>query len=197
MTDVSRETSERLDIYRSLIRKWNPKINLVARSTLDQLDSRHIRDSVQLVDLARAQSGTWADLGSGGGLPGLVAAIFSADRDLSFHLIESDQRKATFLRTCAREMGLNRVHVHATRIESLMPLAADIVSARALAPLPLLMSYVHQHLKPGGAAWLMKGENWRDEVQQAQMDWCFDYDVHPSQTNESAAILRIGNLSHV
>ncbi|AUH33242.1 16S rRNA (guanine(527)-N(7))-methyltransferase RsmG [Paracoccus tegillarcae] len=197
MRGVSRETSERLAAYQALVKKWNPRINLIARSTLDQIYDRHIRDSAQLVDMVGLNSGAWADIGSGGGFPGLVAAILRANQPISFSLIESDQRKATFLRACARELALPNVQVHAARIEALKPAAADIVSARALAPLPDLMSYVHRHMKPDGAAWLLKGESWQSEVQDAKVDWRFDFDAHPSQTHDGAAILRITNLSHV
>lgn len=196
MIDVSRETSDRLAQYEALVRKWNPRINLIARSTIDQIQDRHIRDSAQLAHLAALAEGHWLDLGSGGGFPGLVAAILNADRPISFGLVESDQRKATFLRTCVRELGLPRVTVHAMRIESLEPAAADIVSARALAPLADLMSYVSRHLTPGGAAWLLKGENWQAELAEAQRAWRFQHQAVPSQTHEHAAILRITDLSH-
>lgn len=197
MSDVSRETTERLDHYARLIEKWNPKINLVARSTLQDISDRHIRDSAQLADLVGPAMGKWVDLGSGGGLPGLVAAIQYTDQPVDFHLVESDQRKATFLRTCIRELGLSRVTIHPTRIESLIPAFGSIVSARALAPLPLLMSYVERHLKQGGTAWLMKGENWQDELRDAQTTWHFQHRAHPSQTQKNAAILEISDISHV
>lgn len=197
MTDVSRETTEKLEHYARLIEKWNPKINLVARSTLQDISDRHIRDSAQLAELVGPAQGKWLDLGSGGGLPGLVAAIQYTDQPVDFHLVESDQRKATFLRTCIRELGLTRVTIHPARIESLIPAAADIVSARALAPLPLLMSYVERHLKQGGSAWLMKGENWRDELRDAEVQWRFRHVAHPSRTQKNAAILEVSDISHV
>ncbi|TRW98784.1 16S rRNA (guanine(527)-N(7))-methyltransferase RsmG [Paracoccus sp. M683] len=197
MTAVSRETSERIAAYEDLILKWNGSINLVGRFSLDDIRERHITDSQQLADLADLGADSWTDLGSGGGLPGLVAAIQAADLPITFHLVESDQRKATFLRTCARTLDLPHVKVHSARIESLIPLNSDIVSARALAPLPLLMSYVHRHLKPDGTAWLMKGENWQQEVRQAQQTWQFHYHPHPSRTNEDSAILEITGLTHV
>lgn len=196
MTGVSRETSDRLAAYEALVRKWNPRINLIARSTLDQIRERHISDSAQMIDLVSKTSGHWADIGSGGGFPGIVAAILRADQPISFTLVESDQRKAAFLRTCARELGLPRVQVQAARIESLTPLAADIVSARALAPLPNLMSYVHRHMRPDGTGWLLKGERWQEELSQAQTEWRFDHDTYPSQIHDGAVILRVTNLSH-
>lgn len=196
MSDVSRETEDRLTQYADLLTKWNPRINLVAPSTIPDLRRRHIADSMQLADLVGRSDGIWADLGSGGGLPGLIAAIQKADKPIDFHLVESDGRKAAFLRTCIRELGLDRVTIHTARIESLMPLRADMISARALAPLPVLMSYVERHLKPDGTAWLMKGENWQQELQEARKTWRFAHVAHPSVTHPSAAILEISAVSH-
>ena len=197
MSDVSRETEERLTQYADLLAKWNSRINLVAPSTIPDLKQRHIADSTQLATIVQRTDGIWADLGSGGGLPGLVAAIQKADRPIDFHLVEADGRKAAFLRTCIRELGLDRVTIHTARIESLTPLRVDTISARALAPLPLLMSYVERHLKPDGTAWLMKGENWQQEVQEATKTWQFALKMYPSATHPLAAILEISAVSHV
>lgn len=197
MSDVSRETEARLSDFAALLRKWNPSINLVAPSTLAQLERRHIGDSRQLAGLADLQTGSWADLGSGGGFPGLVAAIYYADRPVTFHLVESDQRKATFLRNACRELDLYNITVHTARIESLISLRASIVSARALAPLTTLMSYVDRHLETGGVAWLMKGRNWQAELDQAQKTWQFDVKAHPSLTDPDAAILEVTGINHV
>lgn len=134
------------------------------------------------------------DLGSGGGLPGLIVAI--ARPDLTVTLLESDQRKATFIRTVIRELGLKNSSVIASRIESAEPLSADNVSARALAPLSLLLSYVHRHMIPSGRAWLMKGRNWQAEVEEAKAIWKFELVSHPSQTDTDAAILEISGIRH-
>lgn len=191
---VSRET-EALAIYASLIRKWNPAINLVAPSTLDSIEERHIGDCLRLVDASASASGSWVDLGSGGGLPGLVVAI--CRRDLPVRLIESDRRKGSFLRNAIRELCLENCSVVTGRIEDINPLNADLVSARALAPLPLLLSYVHRHMASGGRAWLMKGRNWKDELQASRSDWRFEVNAHPSATDPDAAILEIADLHHV
>lgn len=190
---VSRET-EALSKYASLLRKWNPAINLVAPSTLSDIETRHVRDCVQLVHLSNSAKGTWADLGSGGGLPGLVVAICRLD--VHVHLVESDRRKGSFLRNAAREIGLSNVQVISDRIESAEPLAASNVSARALAPLPLLLSYVDRHLAVGGRAWLMKGRHWQSEVEEARKSWRFSFEAHPSVTDSEAAILEISDLHH-
>ena len=190
---VSRET-DKLAQYAALIRKWNGAINLVAPSTLDQVESRHIGDCLKLVQVSRAASDIWVDLGSGGGLPGLVVAICRPDLDV--RLVESDKRKGSFLRSVIREVGLANATVIAERIETTAPMKAQQVSARALAPLPLLLSYVHRHLAPGGTAWLMKGRNWQEEVRLAQSDWSFNFAVHSSATDPDAAILEITELDH-
>ena len=151
--NVSRETTARLDAYAALLAKWNPAINLVARSTMTDFWTRHILDSAQLFDLAPPGARHWADLGSGAGLPGLVIAILAPERtlDLRVTLIDSDQRKAAFLIAALRETGV-RAEVRAERIEDLAPLGADIITARALAPLPVLLAYAERHLSAGGAA---------------------------------------------
>lgn len=192
MSFVSRETSLALAEFAALVRKWNPKINLVANSSLVELETRHIEDSIQITSLASQATGTWVDLGSGGGLPGLVLAITRPDLDVT--LVESDQRKSVFLRTVARELGLQNVKVLARRIEEVDRLEAANVSARALAALPLLMAYVERHLAPGGTAWLMKGRNWRSELSEAEKSWKFSYRAHPSKTDPEAVILEIKGI---
>lgn len=193
---VSRETFTRLETYKRLVKQWNPRINLVAAADVEELQARHIDDCMQVADMTAAESGRWADLGSGGGLPGIVMAIVKADTGLSFVLIESDQRKAAFLRTVVRETGLGNTTVISQRIEALPPLDAAFVSARALAPLTKLMAYLDRHLAPGGKAFLMKGRQWRSEVEDARTEWRFGCMVHPSVTQDGAAILEISGVSH-
>lgn len=193
---VSRETTERLGIYQSLIKSWNPKINLVAPSTVADIGRRHIEDCLQVASLQGPEHGSWADLGSGGGLPGIVVAIAHAEHPISFILVESDQRKAAFLRTAIRETGLNRVKVLNKRIEAVPALNADCISTRALAPLPRLMSYLELHLAAPGKAFLMKGRQWTSEVEEARKTWNFDYVAHPSRTEPGAAILEVSGVRH-
>lgn len=193
MTDVSRETTL-LENYARLLRKWNSTINLVSPLTLDELEARHVKDSYQLALLSPDSESVWVDLGSGGGLPGIVFAIHRPATEVT--LIESDQRKCTFLRTVARELALSNITVVNQRIESVPPLNSLNISARALAPLPLLMSYVYRHLAPSGRAWLMKGRHWKSEVEDAQKQWNFDLRAHPSATDPDAAILEISGIRH-
>lgn len=194
--NVSRETRARLEVYAALLRKWNPAINLVAKSTLPDLWQRHFEDSAQLLDLCPQDTTTWCDLGSGGGFPGMVVAIIARDThpQLRVTLVESDQRKATFLRAVARDTAAE-VAVCTERAERLAPQGADVVSARALAPLPLLLGYIFRHLKPGGAAFLPKGANADMELEEALATWRFEVQKTPSKTDPQAVILTIGDLT--
>lgn len=196
--DVSRETMERLETYASLLEKWNPRINLVAKSTIADLWSRHFGDSAQLYGLAPMDFTHWADLGSGGGFPGLVCAILGAEKnpDAKFTLVESDARKSVFLRTVIRETGLP-THVVADRIEKLTPLNADVLSARALADLDKLLGFARPHLQKSGTALFPKGVSWEKETHAARASWFFDCDVSNSGTESGAVILRIRGISRV
>lgn len=196
--DVSRETCDRLTLYAALLTKWNPAINLVSKSTIPALWSRHFADSAQLLELAEIGSGSWADLGSGGGFPGMVVAILAAEKspDLNITCVESDQRKATFLRTVARETGVDAT-VISERIEALPPLNADVVSARALAPLPALVGYANRHLAPEGIALFQKGTGQAKEVDLALASWAFRLDTIPSRTDRESTILKLRSIRRV
>ncbi len=198
LESVSRETIERLEIYADLLEKWNSRINLVAKPTIKDLWSRHILDSLQLFDLAADSATSWADLGSGGGFPGLVVAILAAERrpQLRVTLVESDQRKAVFLRTVARKAGIE-ASVLAKRIEAIAPLETDVLSARALAPLPVLLGHAERHLAPEGMALFPKGAGWRQEVKDALEHWRFRCEDIASQTSSDGAILRLGEIERV
>ncbi|MGH1355153.1 MAG: 16S rRNA (guanine(527)-N(7))-methyltransferase RsmG [Thalassovita sp.] len=196
--DVSRETMDRLEVYADLLKKWNPKINLVSKATLADLWTRHIVDSAQIYTLAPKNFTHWSDLGSGGGFPGLVCAIIAAERNptANFTLIESDARKSVFLRTVARETGI-KVNVFTDRIERAIPLNADILSARALADLTMLLSFADLHLQESGIALFPKGVNWQKEVEEARKAWFFEYEAITSETESGSIILRIGDISRV
>lgn len=194
--NVSRETFERLSTYVALLKKWNPRINLVSRSSIDDVWSRHIMDSVQLFSLAPKPCKIWADLGSGGGFPGLVIAIMAmeAGSPTEVVLVESDQRKSAFLRTVIRETGAP-ARVITGRIEDIKSLTADILSARALADLSGLLAFAQRHLAPNGTALFPKGVQWEKEVSNAQTQWNFDYEVVKSQTEDGPVILSVTGVS--
>lgn len=196
--DVSRETAERLAEYAAVLRAWNPRINLVSRQTLADLETRHFADSAQLLAHAPPKATTWADLGSGGGFPGLVVAILALERKKELHvtLVESDQRKAVFLRTVAQRTGVP-VTILTERAEALPPLGTDVLSARALAPLTVLLGLASRHLGSGGTALFLKGATWRAEVEEALERWRFDCENLSSVTSPDGVILRIGEIARV
>ncbi len=196
--DVSRETIARLSAYHDLLTKWNPRINLVSRSTLDQIWSRHFRDSAQLAQLMPKEFVSLADFGSGGGFPGLVLAIiFSETRPgVQVTLVDADQRKCTFLQTVLRNTGVSARVLNA-RIEDLDPLGADVVTARALAPLTQLLAHAERHLRSNGHAFFLKGARFRTEVEEALATWRFSGEEIPSQTSDEAVVLKIGELARV
>lgn len=196
--NVSRETRDRLEIYAKLLAKWNPKINLVAASTLPDLWSRHFQDSAQLLEISQKDAESWGDLGSGGGFPGLVIAILARELRprLRVTCVESDHRKAAFLQTVVRETGLD-AGVIVGRIENITPLNADVMSARALAPLSRLLDFAERHLAQGGEALFLKGAGYQKELKEALDRWTFRLDTYPSKTNSDATVLKIGELQRV
>ena len=194
--DVSRETLERLDAYAGLLRRWNPRINLVSGRTLDDLWKRHFLDSAQLLELSPPQARHWCDLGAGGGFPGMVLAILAAEKHpgMRFTLIESDQRKSEFLRAVMRETGTT-ANVVTDRIEAVPSVNADVVSARALAPLPALLGLADAHMASDGMAIFPKGAKAKHEISEALELWQFRCETVTSRTDEAAVILKISELS--
>lgn len=193
--NVSRETSAKFVFLEDLVRKWNPKINLVSKASLVDLRDRHIADSAQLIDFVE-EPDHWVDLGSGGGFPALVIAILAQERGWRtiVTMIESDRRKCVFLRTAVRELEL-RANVIAERIENAAPQNADVVSARALTELRALLPYAQLHLAPGGTALFPKGANWREEEAKARTEWSFECRAVASKTSPDAAILEIKEIA--
>ena len=194
--DVSRETTERLQHLVDLVRKWSPKINLVSPSQLHCLWQRHVWDCAQLVSHAPPDPRRWVDLGSGGGFPGLVVSALALDRGWSttVFLVESDQRKAAFLRRAATEMGV-MPRVLATRSEQVVPLSADVLSARAFAPLDRLLTHAVRHVAPDGVTLLPKGSGHEAEIAAARRHWRFTCDRRSSITDPDAAILKLTEIN--
>jgi 16S rRNA (guanine527-N7)-methyltransferase len=195
--NVSRETTERLREFEKLVQKWTKVINLVSGGNVAQIWERHIVDSMQVYQNA-PKSGTWLDLGSGGGFPGIVAAIMAKEETplRAFTLVDSDTRKCVFLRTVGRELDLN-IHVHSVRITDLVYQNADVLTARALGDLTSLLQHAGDHLTPNGVALFPKGQNWRAEHEAAQEKWSYKLDVVKSETDPNAAILKIKELIRV
>lgn len=195
--DVSRETMERLIVFDQLIRKWNPTINLISKASMDDLWSRHIEDSAQIYQHIPLDAVKCVDIGSGGGLPGIVLAVIAKDLapERQFTLIESDQRKATFLRQAVRTLDLN-TKVLANRTEAVNPLRADLLSARALAPLSKLLATAQHHLTPKGTCLFPKGETYVQEIADARKQFVFDCDAIQSLTDPKGAILKIHGIQN-
>jgi 16S rRNA (guanine527-N7)-methyltransferase len=201
--DVSRETAERLDRFVSLLLTWQRHTNLIGPSTIPVLWTRHIADSLQLLDLVApdAQKSTapvWVDFGTGGGFPGLVIACVFAERlGARIHLIESNTKKATFLREAVRETGAPAI-VHAGRIEDMgaaLAATADVVTARAVAPLNDLLALVAPFVKKGAQALLPKGQDVDAELTEATKYWNIVADVVPSKTSPDGRILVVRRLA--
>jgi 16S rRNA (guanine527-N7)-methyltransferase len=196
---VSRETVSRLETFANLFEKWAKAINLVAPSTKADFWTRHVADSAQIYQLSPGPF-TWVDLGSGGGFPGIITAIFLTElNDGWVHLVESNQKKASFLRTALLETGA-RGSVHPVRIEtagSVVP-RCDRISARALAELPLLLDYTSQWMltDQNVKAYLHKGRDYAVEVNNANSRWQFDLLQHPSLIEADSTILEIAHLRH-
>ncbi|MFM7333277.1 MAG: 16S rRNA (guanine(527)-N(7))-methyltransferase RsmG [Tabrizicola sp.] len=193
--DVSRETLDALERYETLVQRWNPAINLVGKATLATFWTRHIIDSAQVFAYCPETATHWADLGSGAGLPGLVVAILAKELrpKLRVTLVEADLRKATFLRQAAQALDLDVV-VLSQRIEAVPSLKADVVSARALAPLGDLLQSCARHLAFDGTAIFPKGARYENEIAEARKAWSFDLVQQPSISDRDAAILVIRNI---
>ena len=193
--NVSRETFEKLELLERELRRWQAIKNLVGPATLDRIWDRHIVDSLQLLDLA-PDAGTWLDLGAGAGFPGLVLAIAGAERGLQVHLVESNSRKCAFLRHIARLTGAP-AKVHEARLETLVPDfvgKADVVSARALASLTMLLDWTEPLLKAGTMGLFPKGRDAEIELTEARKKWTFEAEILPSLTDPEARILRITSI---
>lgn len=190
--DVSRETIERLEVFARLLEKWTKSINLIAPNSVDEIWERHINDSAQIFDLAPQGWEDWADLGSGGGLPGIVISILDAE-SRPITLVESDKRKCLFLDAVRRELSLN-VIVQNVRIEKAALQNVDVISARALASLSDLLTYAYPLLSPDGVALFPKGARYQQELDQAKKAWHFETEEYQSQTNPDSRILRISRI---
>jgi 16S rRNA (guanine527-N7)-methyltransferase len=188
--EVSRET---LGPFRELLFRWNKTVNLIAPGDEALLWERHIADSLQLVPLIQPRPDRAIDLGSGAGFPGLILALATG---VSFDLIEADQRKSAFLREAIRITGAP-ARVHAYRIESADIPPAQLITARALAPLPKLLGLAAPLLMPGGICLFHKGSSVDTELTHAATEWHMQIERIPSRTASNASILRISQLSRV
>jgi len=187
------DVEQRLRILVGLIERWSPRIQLVSPGDLPLVWQRHVRDSLQLTPLMPKDLTRAVDIGSGAGFPGLVLAIAT---NVPFDLIESDRRKAAFLREAAHHTAAP-VRIHAARAEVADAAPARLVTARALAPLDRLLGLAAPLLAPNGACLFPKGRGAEAEVAEARKTWHFHVEHHPSHTSPEGQILRITDLAHV
>jgi 16S rRNA (guanine527-N7)-methyltransferase len=183
-------TEVRLQRFADLLLRWNASLNLIAARDADVLWDRHIADSLQLVPLMPAGVDRAIDLGTGGGFPGLVLAIATG---VSFDLVESDRRKASFLRSAILETGARAV-VHCCRIEDAMVPPAGLVTARALAPLPRLLPLAARLLTDDGVCLFLKGARVEDELAGTVGEWVMTVDRVPSRTRADGVVLHVSGL---
>jgi 16S rRNA (guanine527-N7)-methyltransferase len=187
---LNSDPTARLRVFADLLLRWNATLNLIAARDTDVVWERHISDSLQLVPLIPVGIDRAVDLGTGGGFPGLVLAIATGVR---FDLIEADRRKASFLRTAVLETGAPAT-VHACRIEAAPVPPAALVTARALAPLPRLLSLAARFLTSDGVCLLLKGAKADEELATAAKDWSMTVGRVPSRTSANGMVLRITEL---
>ncbi|MCL2468640.1 MAG: 16S rRNA (guanine(527)-N(7))-methyltransferase RsmG [Alphaproteobacteria bacterium] len=184
------EPLERLKAYESLLKDWSAKINLVSANSLPELWTRHFLDSAQLFPLLPENTKSLIDMGSGAGFPGMILAILGVPQ---VHLIESIGKKARFLEVVAQTLDLP-VKIHHARIESLKGLKADVITARALKPLPELLSLAHPLMKKNSQALFLKGRQVPAELTEARKYWTFVCNEIPSRSDSSGHILKISDL---
>ena len=189
--NVSRETLGSLSAYVALLEKWQRRINLVSPTTLPDIWHRHILDSAQLLPylpvVSTRERCQILDIGSGAGFPGLVLAILGAG---DVQLVESDQRKAVFLQTVIRELGLS-AHVSNQRIENLPPCQPDVITVRALAAVPKLMSLIAPQLHNGLTCLFLKGASVDEELTNFQTYSTMNAHLYPSVTNDNGVVVKL------
>ena len=193
--NVSRETLNGFCEYETLLSKWNEKINLVSKNTLVDIWGRHFLDSGQIIKHVEASGKRWVDVGSGAGFPGLVVALLLRDRkiDCDLVLVEKNLKKGFFLSEVIRKLKLS-VKVVNDNIDTLEPLNADILTARAFSELKNLIEIAFRHRKKEGICLFLKGENYRIELDKTLNYWFFDYDIVDSLSSSSGKIIRVKKI---
>jgi len=187
---ISRETFQALELYEAMLREWNQKFNLIGNSTLPEIWTRHFLDSAQIMSYIPEETQSLADMGSGAGFPGIVLSILGVPE---VHLIESVGKKAVFLYEIVKALDLN-VAVHQGRVEDMHNFKADIITARALKPLPELIKLANPLMHKGSFGIFLKGKNVLEELTESAQSWTFDFAKSPSISDPSGSVLIIKNL---
>ncbi|MFC7048036.1 16S rRNA (guanine(527)-N(7))-methyltransferase RsmG [Emcibacter nanhaiensis] len=191
--NVPRETREKLEIYADLLEKWQKRINLVSPTTISDKWWRHFYDSAQVMELLpKERLGTLKilDIGSGAGFPGLVLSVMGAGE---VHLVESNNKKCTFMNQVIRETGAPAT-VHCKRIEELTPFSVDFVTSRALATIDKLLQLLSGFITEETVCLFPKGKTWQEELAEAEKNWQFHVEKYTSKTEESGMILKLGRI---
>ena len=193
---VSRETAASLMVFEEAVKKWQSHINLIANATLPELWTRHILDSAQIAWL-QPQAKNWCDIGSGGGFPGIVTAILLKEQS-GFHidLVESNSKKAAFLRSVSAEFNLPAT-VHTCRIETsyIHIKKPEIITSRALASLEKLFELTLPWFEQGATALFQKGRDYKKEMAEAEQNWTFNSVIHQSKIDRQSVILEISKIN--
>ena len=197
LVSVSRETEARLDVFVDVLMRWQSKLNLVAPSTLPELWTRHVADSLQLLALA-PEARVWADFGSGGGFPGLpIACALAGVGGAKIHLVESNGKKAAFLRAAVKATAVPGI-VHHMRVEKFGESCAEtiqVVTARAVAPLKTLCVQAFPFISAGAIGLFPKGQDVAAELTEASKSWKIDAELVPSKTDPNGRIVVVRRLS--
>ena len=190
--NVPRETQEKLDCYVQLLIKWQARINLISSKTLPEIWHRHILDSAQLVSYLPKTPSVILDMGSGAGLPGVILAILTRHQ---LHLVESDSRKIAFMRTALRETGTSAI-LHEQRMEAVLALRPDIITARALAPLSQLITLASAQHHEKIEYLFLKGREAKQELTALPACPKMEAECLPSMTDSQASIIRLKPISY-
>ena len=195
---VSRETFEKFEIYYDILIKWQKSLNLVSKSTIENTWQRHFLDSAQLYKFTREIDGNILDMGSGAGFPGIILAMMG---NININVVESDQKKCTFMREVAR-LTNTKLKIHNCRVEDLEFSNPDLITCRALAPLNKLIEYVENHMKKNIMSeqklpkmLFLKGKKFNEELKELKKFSKLKFSVHPSITDEHGKILYINNTT--
>ena len=195
-TGASADIMDRMDAFLTILTDWNARMNLVGPSALAEFWGRHAYDSAQLLKLA-PDARIWADLGAGAGFPGIVLAVFLKDREgAKVHLIESMAKRCAFLRSVSMDLSLPTL-IHNSRAESLHLSPVDVVTARALAPMPRLLEYAQPLLRGSAVGLFLKGRDVERELEEARKSWRFEVSLSPSASDPEGRIVSLKRLSRV